>query len=141
MITDPLGIKNYHRQSKLGFNVLPIIDLIIIGFFLTLNNLAFFIPSGIDLSLPKSSLHTHTKLPTAAVLTIKNNEMILFQGYKLSLDQLSDKLKLFLEQKTLEDAALLVKADKYVTTQEIVTICNLAKNAGFSSIKIATEQQ
>lgn len=140
MITDPLGIKNHYRRSNPGFNTVPWMDLIIIGFFLTLNNLAFFVPSGIDFNLPESSLHTYSQLPTASVLTIKNNQMILFQGHKLSMDELSDKLRSFLEQKEFKDAILLIKADKRVTTQELITVCNLARNAGFSGIQIATEK-
>lgn len=56
------------------------------------------------------------------------------------MDELSDKLRSFLEQKEFKDAILLIKADKRVTTQELITVCNLARNAGFSGIQIATEK-
>jgi biopolymer transport protein ExbD len=140
VISSPLSLKKHIKEHKEWFDWIPYLDLCIIGLFFTINSPLLTIPSGVGIDLPSTKTQSYANLPAVAVLTIKNNSMILFQGEKLTLEELEVKLEKFLKNKNTKNGILLLRAHYNVTVQELLNICDLARRAGLN-IQIATEHK
>lgn len=94
---------------------------------------------GLGINLPTTLEPTYANLSTAAVLTIKSEELIFFEDEKLSMRELPQRLANSLAALPKEKSMLLVKADAMIPAKDLLRICDLAQQAGFASIQIAAE--
>ena len=92
MITSPLDLRRHLSEIDQRFDFVPFIDLILIGLFSVILGSRFVFAPGLDVELPKVDSEVLTVLPTAAVLTIRENEMILFEGDRVRIGGLEQKL-------------------------------------------------
>ncbi len=137
MLTSPFELNKHVKELAINFDPLPFIDICIIAFFLTLNSSRFLMAPGISISLPEIGSSSLTGSPIAAVMTVRENNSIIFEGEIFSIESLSNKLMTYLEESQIQRSTLLIKVDKNVSIQNLLKISNIARNAGFNNAQIA----
>ncbi|NDV62628.1 hypothetical protein G0Q06_09210 [Puniceicoccales bacterium CK1056] len=143
-ITEPLELRKFIGcRPRSGFDVVPFLDVILIGLFVSLNVSAFILTPGTAIRLSKSSSLELQRGSVAAVLTVDRNELYFFDGEKLSALTLESHLKDYVTENGLgtEDfpATLLIKADATISTETLFMLMDLAGRAGFSEVHLAAE--
>ncbi len=141
MITSPLDLRRHLSEIDQRFDFVPFIDLILIGLFSVILGSRFVFAPGLDVELPKVDSEVLTVLPTAAVLTIRENEMILFEGDRVRIGGLEQKLGEYMTKKKFDKTILLVKSDQSVEVRILLEILDLARRSGFSRVQIAAEEK
>jgi biopolymer transport protein ExbD len=94
--------------------------------------------SLLKVDLPKASTAESERKQNVTV-SISADNAIAIDDVEVTWDSLSDGLKLALEQN--KDRFVIIRADKSVTYGKITKIMSLSKEAGASSITIATTQK
>ncbi len=70
-------------------------------------------------------------------LSVSNN-VILFEGGKYTLPELKKHMEAY--TKKHPDAVMLVRADRQVSMQAFLDLCEMARAAGFARVVAAAEQ-
>ncbi|AWT59345.1 MAG: hypothetical protein DF168_00530 [Candidatus Moanabacter tarae] len=141
MITSPLDLRRHLSEIDQRFDFVPFVDLILLGLFSVILGSRFIFAPGLDVELPKVDSEVLSILPTAAVLTIRENEMILFEGDRVRIGGLEQKLGEYMTEKKIDKTILLVKADQGVKVRILLEIMDLARRSGFSRVQIAAEEK
>ena len=141
MITSPLDLRRHLSEIDQRFDFVPFIDLILIGLFSVILGSRFVFAPGLDVELPKVDSEVLTVLPTAAVLTIRENKMILFEGDRVKIGGLEQNLGEYMTKKKFDKTILLVKSDQSVEVRILLEILDLARRSGFSRVQIAAEEK
>ncbi len=139
MITGPLKLTRYLREPERRFDFVPFIDLCVIGLFFALHSSQFLFAPGVTIELPRADAGFLAGAPTAAVMTVRENNMIIFEGQIFHGEILRSKLQEYVKTKQLPGSILLVKADKGVDVQLLLLIFEEARKAGFSHVQVAAE--
>ena len=125
--------KSREEESRLG--ITPLIDivfLLLIFFMLTSH---FHIASGVPIRLPKITQKEQDSQGHKITLVIDSSGRIYLKGKKIDLEQLGGELESLVKKD--ERVHLLLEADKEVSHGRVVSVMDLAKRAGISSIIIA----
>lgn len=128
------------KRARLSF--WPFVDLCVIGMFFVLFSSKFVMAPGLSLALPQVESSQVAISPVYEVVTVtevKGEEMIFFQDSVLNLDSLA---KLFERRGPAPlEATLLVKADVAVSMNTLSVLSQLAIDAGYSKVQLATDDR
>ncbi len=139
MISSPLQLTRHLREPERQFDFVPFVDLCVIGLFFALHSSRFLFAPGVTIELPQADAGFLTGAPATAVMTVRENNMILFEGQIFRGETLRSKLQEYVKTKQLPGSILLVKADKGVDVQLLLLIFEEARKAGFSRVQVAAE--
>lgn len=126
--------------AKLSF--WPFVDLCAIGLFFALFGSKFIIAPGIGVELPRLESEGITMAENYEVLTVnevEGKEMIMFQGTVLNLDSMRRLLNA--REEVQEGVTLLVRSDAAVSMKTLVSLSEIATEAGYARIQLATEMR
>ena len=120
---------------KTGIDLTPMIDIVF-------NLLIFFMVGTtiietpqIEISLPKSSSAIGNEKNDAIIISIMINGEKYINGYIVEdIDKTLSELA-----KTELEKPVEIRSDENVITQELITVIDSVKNAGFTRLSIATE--
>jgi biopolymer transport protein ExbD len=136
------GVMRSHPKDKM--DLLPFLDVLLIGLFVSLNFSSFIMAPGIEVTLPESSHFSGNPSAPVAVLTIDRNELYFFEGQMLTWDSLKGSFERYLSESRAnsaaqKDALLLLKAHRDLPLEVLIKSMDLANETGFTSIHLATE--
>ena len=137
----PLELERELTRPRYYLDVAPLFDVLLIALMFTLLGSYYIFPPGLSISLPVSPQRQLPGLPATQVLSIKNNNFLLFNGMRFTLQEFTQYLKHY-RFKDIDggDAVLLVKADEDVDIQTFVWVSGIAHEAGFSIIQLAAKK-
>lgn len=135
MITRPLDLESHLRLPSRRFNVVPLLDILFIVLFFSLLASNFVLSPGLTISLPRSEVQSLPGLPADAVLTVRSNEMLIFQDRILTLQSLQPSLREHVERRG--EINLLINFDREVSVQTLFTVAELAREAGVARVQLA----
>ncbi len=135
----PLQLERELSAPDRGLDVAPLIDILVIALFFSLLGSRFILAPGVQIDLPSVSATSISNVPTAAVLTIRSDNMLLFEGSIHTVGSFEAAMRTYFADKGLSDAVLLVKPNKDVSMQTFLYVCEIARNAGFQKVHIAAE--
>ena len=139
MFSQPLNLERFIRtKPETGLEVVPIIDILVIAVFFGFFSSPFVLPPGVEVDLELSE-GLVTGLGVTAVLTVKQNNMLLFEGQNLKLSQFEEKARVYLDGE--KNAALLLRLDPSIDTDTLFKIFGEAKKAGFAKVHVAGEKE
>lgn len=139
-LTDPLDLKSKLKKPEIQLGVVPIADLLCILLFLSLFSSQFIFAPGVTVDLPQSNEVKLTSIPTVDVLTIKRNDLLIFQGRTYSPDNFSFNFESAPPKNPYGTSPILLKVGKNVSMQAFLQISEKARQAGFTQIQIAAEE-
>lgn len=144
-LTQPLEFRRFLVSApRAGFDFVPFLDAVLIVLFVALNTSLFVIAPGTRIRLPESpAMESSPRSPTA-VLTVDQNELYFFGGRKLSSLSLQAHLNSFVKEVVHDgsgpvEATLLIKADASLPSRSLFALMDMARQAGFTEIHLASE--
>lgn len=140
MITSPLDLKKHLRQPAKRFDFVPLLDVFFIALFFVMLSPRFVLSPGLSINLPESPGETPMAgLPASAVVTVRSDEMILFEGQILTPENLGRAMSQYLGSKS--DSAVLIYFDRRVSVQTLLFVSEAAREAGVTRIQLAAEPE
>lgn len=135
----PLQLERELTPIDRSFDVIPLIDVLLIAFFFSLLGSRFIFAPGVQVDLPTVAADSIVGLPTVAVLTIKEDNMLLFQGNIHTIASFEAAMRNYLQDSGTSNAVLLLKPSRTVSMQTFLSVCEIANSAGFRKVHIAAE--
>lgn len=139
----PLELQRHLRTPPTGPDVAALFDILLIAFMLTLLGSRFVYAPGSqvaleELVLPESAREHLAGVPTVDVLTLLQDDRLIYRGQFMSAEAWSQRLEEGNAQERFDsNAILLVKADARVTLQAFLRISDLARQAGYTRVQVA----
>ncbi len=138
MITRPLDLRAHLRPPKSGINLLPVMDLLLIGLFFGLFWSDQILAPGLAIDLPEAGPGGDLGgLPASAVLTVRSNGMLLFEGNILSMENLESALATHLQG--ISSPRLLINFDREVSMQTLLQVSERVRAAGVERVVVAAK--
>lgn len=124
------------RTKGTGLNLTPLIDIVFLLLVFFLLTTQFIEEDGIGVKLPSSnSVTTRDREEVAIAITQKGD--LFVQGQRLPLANLAAKL----EEVLGADTTVVVRGDREVALQMLVSVMEKAKAAGAARLVVATLQE
>lgn len=123
------------KRIKPSLNITPLIDVVLLLLIFFMISTTFVVQPGINVNLPKT-VTSEKQIRKDIVVIITKDSTIYINEKKVDSRDILEKFKS--EHDKNRDALLIIKADKEVSHGEVVNIMDLAKQAGISSMAIAT---
>jgi len=145
MITRPLDLVARLSPPPRDLDFVAWVNAGVIVLFFALLGSRFVLAPGpvIDVSgpgtieLPSTGMVTESTGGASVVVSYRRNNVILFEGGMYTLPELRKHLDDY--AKNNPGAVMLVRADRQVTLQDFLALCDMARAVGFTSVQAAAE--
>ena len=137
--TEPLGLMAQLKRPPISFDMIPVLDLLVIALLFSLLFTRFVMVPGVRVDLPDSGMQMQPSNLPVAVLTIGNRGMLFFDGAVFELNSIDPSFQNYIEELSGKDVVLLVKTEGSMDLQLFLELCQMAQNAGFVQVQIAGE--
>ncbi|MFP4281396.1 MAG: ExbD/TolR family protein [Opitutales bacterium] len=138
-ITEPLNLRGYLRAAPRGsWDFLAVLDLLLIVGLLFLHQSHFIFAPGTEVSLASVDAQVMRVGAGAAVLTVRREGLVFFDGQKIVTGQLPEILADFRAAHP-DRTDLLLKADRSLSLQTLTDLFETAEKAGFARVQLAAE--
>ena len=137
--TEPLGLMAQLKRPPISFDMIPVLDLLVIALLFSLLFTRFVMLPGVRVDLPDSGMQMQPSNLPVAVLTIGNRGMLFFDGAVFELNSIDPSFQNYIEELSGKDVVLLVKTEGSMDLQLFLELCQMAQNAGFVQVQIAGE--
>ncbi|OEJ13145.1 biopolymer transporter ExbD [Brachyspira hampsonii] len=124
---------------KSGIDLTPMIDIVFNLLIFFMVGSTIIVTPQIEISLPKSTSAVGSEKNDTVVISISKDGKKYINGY-LSEDIDADLKKLADTEGELEKP-VEIRSDQDVKTQTLISVIDSVKNAGFTRLSIATEEQ
>lgn len=124
------------KRRKVIINITSLIDVLFLLLIFFMVSSTFVEQPGMKLELPESKSSTTEKIKEL-ILEINADQSMVLNQESVTLENLEQKFKQLLP--SLEEKALVLKADKSVPHGTVVKVMDLAKLSGLEKLIIATQ--
>lgn len=139
-VTQPLGLRQFIRtQPSAGFDVVSLLDLIVIAILLGFNGSNFVFAPGAEVELARTAHPELGGQMASVVLTVGRNDALFFEGRKISIHDLPSRLKRAASGYENEPV-LLLKLDRSLDLETVFNLMDTAREAGFKRVQLAGEE-
>lgn len=139
-LTRPFDFRSYITCApKPGFDPVPVLDLLLLTFFLALLSSRFVFAPGTTIDLARYHAHGQGGWVSPAVLTVDRHNMAFFEGLKIPMSGLEATLHRYAEEHP-QTRHLLLKADAGLDLQQLFDLMDVARSAGFDQVLVAAEE-
>jgi biopolymer transport protein ExbD len=126
-------------EDEPRIDLTPMVDVVFLLLIFFMISTTFVETPGISIKLPESSAQTVDREPKEIKIYLSREGDIFYRERKISLD---DYRALLAEhQAEAELTTVLLLADKDSRHGKVVTLMDLARDAGFVKLAIATEER
>lgn len=147
MITRPLELETRLSPAPRDLDFVAWVNVGVIVLFFTLLGSPFVLAPGLPIGVDGQNV---TELPHVAgasehsgaasvVVTYRRDNVILFEGGMYTLAELQKHMEGY--TKTHANAVMLVRADRQVSMQQFLELCEMARSVGFVNVLVAAEPQ
>lgn len=146
MITQPLELQSRLSPVPRDLDFFAWVNVGLIVLFFGLLGSRFVLAPGIPIgvsgdntiSLPQIGGATESAGPASVVVSYRRDNVILFEGGMYSLQELRNHMAAYAKQHP--GAVMLVRADRQVSMQAFLDLCEMAREVGFANVLAAAEQ-
>lgn len=146
MITGPLELRSRLSSPPRDLDFFAWVNVGVIVLFFALLGSRFVLAPGLpvsvagdgDLVLPQMTGATESAGPASVVVSYRRDNVILFEGGKYTLPELRKHMEAYAKQHP--GAVMLVRADRQVSMQAFLALCEMARQVGFANVLAAAEQ-
>ncbi|WP_456399451.1 ExbD/TolR family protein [Persephonella sp.] len=118
-------------------NMTPFVDIILVVLIIFMATATFIVEGKIPLNLPKAETGEPKEIKTKRVeITILKDGEIFFNEKKINPDKLQEKLNEFKGK----DIVVVLRADKNIEFQKVVSIIDSCRKAGLEKYLIETRR-
>jgi biopolymer transport protein ExbD len=133
-----MGFLNKHREEP-RVDLTPMVDVVFLLLIFFMISTTFVESPGISIKLPESSSQTIDREPKEIKIYLSQEGDIYHGEKKISIDDF--KGLLFEHQANAKQTTVLLLADQESRHGKVVILMDLARDAGFTKLAIATEQR
>ena len=148
MITRPLDLESRLSKPPRDFDVFFWVNAGVITLLFVMFGSRFVLAPGLAMAV--NGQETGIELPNVAagsqgtgaasvVVSYRRDNVLLFEGGMFSLEELRKQMSNYV--RAHPGAVLLVRADRQVSMQAFLDLCDMARKEGFASVLIAAEPQ
>lgn len=146
MITQPLELQSRLSPAPRDLDFFAWVNVGLIALFFGLLGSRFVLAPGLSvgvggenmLSLPQISGATEGAGPASVVVSYRRDNVILFEGGMYNLPELRQHMAAYARKHP--GAVMLVRADRQVSMQAFLDLCEMAREVGFAHVLAAAEQ-
>lgn len=135
----PFDLKRHLKRPDLTIEAIPLVDFCVLALLFSFLGSQFIFSPGLSIDLPRSGAPSLNGVATSAVLSVNAPNMLFFEGEFHSLSTLQPALKAFVSSQRAPKPILLLKMNRQVAMQTLVTIAEFARTAGFRAVQIAAQ--
>lgn len=118
-------------------NMTPFVDIILVILIIFLATATFIVEGKIPLDLPTAKTSEPAKQVQNKIEVIIKKDGIFFQGQKVSVDKLKEKLKSVADPQKV----VVLKAERDVIFQEVVSVIDVCRQVGISKYIVETKKE
>lgn len=145
MITRPLELESRLSPPPRDLDFVAWVNAAVIVLFFSLLGSRFVLPPGMPvgvgdqggLVLPQGGGTGEGTGGASVVVSYRRDNVILFEGGMYSLADLRKQMAGYVRNHP--GAVMLVRADRQVSMQAFLDLCNMAKSVGFANVLVAAE--
>ncbi len=126
-------------EEEPRIDLTPMVDVVFLLLIFFMISTTFVESPGISIKLPESSSQTIDREPKEIKIYLSREGDIYHRDQKISLDGFRSLLAEY--QSDAERTTVLLLADQESRHGKVVTLMDLARDAGFVKLAIATEQR
>jgi len=146
MITQPLELQARLSPAPRDLDFFAWVNLGLITLFFGLLGSRFVLAPGLPigvggenaLELPQIVGANEGAGPASVVVSYRRDNVILFEGGMYNLPDLRKHMEAY--AKKHPGAVMLVRADRQVSVQSFLDLCEMARQVGFIHVQVAAEQ-
>ena len=133
-----MGFLNKHREEP-RVDLTPMVDVVFLLLIFFMISTTFVESPGISIKLPESSSQTIDREPKEIKVYLSQEGIIYHGKKKISIDDFRGLLAE--HQAEAKQTTVLLLADQESRHGKVVILMDLARDAGFTKLAIATEQR
>jgi len=146
MITRPLDLQSRLSPAPRDLDFFAWVNVGVIVLFFGLLGSRFVLAPGLPvgvgaentLELPSTGGAVDSAGPASVVVSYRRDNVILFEGGMYALPELRKHMEAYAKEHP--QAVLLVRADRQVSMQAFLDLCDMAKQVGFKGVLVAADQ-
>lgn len=146
MITKPLNLQSHLSPSPRDFDFFAWVNVALIALCFGLLGSRFVLAPGVAIgvgnensfNLPQVGGIAQGAGPASVVVSYRRDNVILFEGGMYTLLELRKHMKSYAQAHP--GAVMLVLADRQVSMQAGLDLCEMAREVGFSNVVVAAEK-
>ncbi len=127
------------QNDEPRIDMTPMVDVVFLLLIFFMISTTFVESPGISIKLPETSAQTIDREPKEIKITLSREGVIYYHNKKISLDDFKGVLAE--HQSDAKLTTVLLMADQDSKHGKVVTLMDLARDAGFTKLAIATEQR
>lgn len=127
------------QNEEPRIDLTPMVDVVFLLLIFFMISTTFVESPGISIKLPESSAQTVDREPKEIKVYLSREGDVFYRDKKISVDDFKAVLAEYQPAKDLTTVLLL--ADQDSRHGKVVTLMDLARDAGFTKLAIATEQR
>jgi biopolymer transport protein ExbD/biopolymer transport protein TolR len=127
------------QNEEPRIDLTPMVDVVFLLLIFFMISTTFVESPGISIKLPESSAQTIDREPKEIKVYLSKEGDIFYRDQKISLDNFKALLADY--QSDAERTTVLLLADQESRHGKVVALMDLARDAGFTKLAIATEQR
>ena len=146
MITQPLELQSRLSPAPRDLDFFAWVNVGLIALFFGVMGSRFVLAPGLSvgvgnenaLALPQIGSATAGAGPASVVVSYRRDNVILFEGGMYNLTELRQHMTAYARKHP--GAVMLVRADRQVSMQAFLDLCEMAREVGFANVLAAAEQ-
>lgn len=147
MITRPLDLQSRLSPPPRDLDFFAWVNMGLIALFFGVLGSQFILAPGLpigvggeegSLVLPQASGAIEGAGPASVVVSYRRDNVILFEGGMYTLPELRKQMETYAREHP--GAVMLVRADRQVSMQAFLDLCEMAREVGFANVLAAAEQ-
>ena len=127
------------EREEPRIDLTPMVDVVFLLLIFFMISTTFVETPGISIKLPESSAQQVEHEPKEIKIYLSTEGDIYYQKKQISLDQFKDVLAE--HQSNAAETTFMLLADQDSRHGKVVTLMDLARDAGYKKLAIATEQK
>lgn len=145
MITRPLELESRLSPPPRDLDFVAWVNVAVIVLFFGLLGSRFVLAPGLPvgvggpgvIDLPSVGVAAGDPGPVSVVVSYRRDNVILFEGGMYSLTDLRRQMAVYTAKHP--GAVMLVRADRQVSMQAFLDLCDMARSVGFANVLVAAE--
>jgi biopolymer transport protein ExbD len=126
------------KREEPRIELTPMVDVVFLLLIFFMISTTFIDTPGIAIKLPESSAPTLTRTPEEVEVTLSREGEIFLQGEAVSPNQLAERLRSY--QAQAAEMTFMLRADEQALHGRVVQVMDIAREAGFGRLAMATEK-
>ncbi len=134
-----MSFQRKQSNDEPRIDMTPMVDVVFLLLIFFMISTTFVESPGISIKLPEASSQTVDREPKEIKIYLSSAGDIFYQDKKISIDEFRELLAE--HQSAADQTTILLLADQESRHGKVVTLMDLARDAGFVKLAIATEQR